>query len=317
VRTICNFLRWLIFSAVLLIAVSCGAKYPPRWVKHEPPPAPEGLTVIQREKPRQAILHWNYPQGLAASLEGFTVMRSDGGRFRRIALVTDMRYVDNDLDDRSTYRYMVAALDGKGSSGEAAGPVGIGPVTGIERPVNISFSIGNESVTLLWTYPYDGADNAVFNVYRSTESLRYPFKPLNTNPLKGPSYNVGLHPDKRYYYTVRAFYAAGGLNEGSPSEEIGIGPKDYMPSRPVGIDFAVTDDSVLLFWEENPEKWIKGYGVYGSMAEDGKYVEIGCTRTPAFKDTKATEGERFYRVSAFGPMAEGQVSEAIRVSFSK
>jgi hypothetical protein len=74
---------------------------------------------------------------------------------------------------------------------------------------------------------------------------------------------------------------------------------------------------VLLFWDENPEVWTRGYRVYRSPLENGDFLPVGTSETPAFEDTDNISGNLFYRIRALGPVNEGPSSETIAVEMKR
>jgi predicted small lipoprotein YifL len=295
--------------ALLLLLASCGLKGPPRLPANESPQAPVDIKVLQRYHPRQVVLNWDYPDKHRDFVKRFVVKRSNGGDHDRNTLVNGTTFTDSDLDADVIYTYSIYAVSIGGIHGDVSEPVEVRPVTALTKPVDLTFDIGNESVTLDWKYPESGFK---FNIYRDAA-----LTPVNPEPVGENFLDVTPILDTVVRYTIRAVKETDILTEGPPAEEIVIGPENYVPSSPSGLGFALTDSKVLVFWNDNPETWIRGYRVYRSPSEDGDFIPVGMSETPAFEDTDNASGKRFYRVRALGPLKEGPLSETIAVEMKR
>jgi hypothetical protein len=288
-----------------VLLASCGMKGPPRLPVYEIPHVPQDIKVLQRYHPRQVILNWDYPEGKKDSVAGFAVKRSDDMGSSREEIVNETAFTDSNLEENRSYTYSVSAVGINRIHGDASESVEVAPVTDLAEPGDLTFDIGNDTVTLSWKYP----DSSVsFNIYRD-EALAS----INRDPVREVFLYVTPNPDTAVSYIIRAVKETNILTEGPPSAEIVIGPEDYIPSSPSGLGFAFTEGKVLLLWDENPEIWIRGYRAYRSLTEDGEFLPIGISETPAFADTDNLSGKRFYRVRTIGPLKEGPFSESIAV----
>lgn len=291
------------------LLVSCGMKGPPRLPVHEIPHAPQNIKVHQRYYPRQVILNWDYPEEKMDSIGGFVVMRSNGSGTGQEVIIHGTTFTDSQLDENRIYTYSVNAISLRGIHGDSTAPLIVSPVSGLTKPLNLDFDISKDKIILSWKYPESSMS---FNVYRDGA-----LTPVNRKPVNDVSLQIALTPGTTVSYTVRAVKETNILTEGPPSNEIVIGPENYIPSSPSGLGFAITDGKVLLFWDENPEKWTWGYRVYRSLSEDGKFLPVGISETPAFEDTDDVSGKRFYRIRALGPVKEGPSSETIAVELNR
>lgn len=292
-------------TLIVVLLASCGMKGPPMLPVYEIPHVPQNIKVIQRYHTRQVILNWDYPEGKKDSVAGFAVKRSDDTGSSREVIVKGTAFTDSHLEENRSYTYSVSAVSLNRIHGDVSESVEVAPVAGLTEPGDLAFDIGNDTVTLSWKYP----DSSVsFNIY-GDEALA----PINRDPVRELFLYVTPNPGTAVSYTVRAVKETNILTEGPPSDEIVIGPEDFIPSSPSGLGFAFTDSKVLLFWDENPEIWIRGYRAYRSLTEDGEFLPIGISETPAFEDKDKLSGKRFYKVSAIGPLKEGPLSEAIAV----
>jgi hypothetical protein len=300
----------LSMTVLALMLASCGLKGPPRLPVYELPHVPENIKIIQRYHPRQVIINWAYPEELRDSLERFVVMRSDGAGTSREIVVKGTAFTDSHLDENKVYTYSVSAVSIDGVHSDVSEPVEVGPVTGLSGPRGLAFDIGKDTVTISWKYP---ESNVMYNIYTDAT-----LAPTNRRPVSEPFMDVTPFPSMTVSYTVRVVVKETNiLTEGPPSEEIVISPEDYVPSSPSGLGYAITDSKVLLFWDENPEVWTRGYRVYRSPLENGDFLPVGTSETPAFEDTDNISGKLFYRIRALGPVNEGPSSETIAVEMKR
>jgi hypothetical protein len=262
----------------------------------------------------EAILRWDYPAQKKAALGEFVVMRAGDGDFAEIATTDDPIYIDRDIEHGKVYRYRVAATGKEeGMRSADSGPITVSFRVRLERPGKLSFRLLKNQVEISWDYP---GEDMNFNIYRSGREGRYPLLPLNAEPLAVRTFVDGIEPEERRYYTVRAVGSgpsAGVVVEGPPSEEMGIGPEDYVPSMPRGLEAVVSGGNVLLYWDESPEPWVRGYRVYRAR-KGGRYKKTGRSSTPAFTDRAPPRGTVFYRVRALGPAEDGPLSKPVMVT---
>lgn len=300
-----RLLSRLLVCVLLLASMACGKKEPPRLAVHEKPPVPSALKAIHREG--ELLLSWKYPE--YAALEGFVLMKAADGEFERIAMTKKPAYLDRDFMPGQSYRYRVLARDLRGLLSEASEEITVSPVQAPPPPEDISYEISRNSIRLSWGHP---SHDVLFNVYKTKKEGQYPLTPANPEPLKEPSFTNGIDPSQEVFYTVRALRGGPLRDEGPPSEEVSIGPGDYLPSRPVGLKAVVLEDRVVLVWEENPETWVRGYRLYRAV-EGGEFEGVGTAQTPTYTDMERPEGKVFYKVSAMGPVNEGPPSETLEV----
>lgn len=308
-------LRSVLFLSLLtFLVISCGKKGPPVWVEPEEPRAPSGLTALVRED--AVVLTWEHP--VPKTVEEFVVLRSMAGEgneeggfgeFAEIARIRDSLYVDESFRAGARARYAVAALGRDGLLSERSDTSAVAPsMARVSPPANVSFRIQGDLLEISWEYPQG---EGKFNVYkRSNTQGEYLLVAYNLKPLEKTSFVDGLSPEESVYYVVRAVKEGPSprvRGESPPSDEIRVGPEDFVPSAPTGLGAALAGGKVLLYWDENPEPWVKRYRVYRAV-DSGEFVRIGESRTPAFKDPDPVREERSYRVSAVGPVSEGSLS---------
>ena len=306
--------RTLIVLVALTLSLSaCGKKAPPRWIASKAPGAPTGVQVHYR--PDQISLQWKAPEGKQAA-EDYVVNRSrDGGKPVQIAVVKGTEYLDRDIDPMSTYTYEVIARAGEGMEAPPVFAENVGAKDALPPPQGVAVTVKPEAVVITWQ-----ADPGVsgFNVYRSARPDKFPPAPRNPVLVLEGRYEEMPGTGKTYYYTVRAAMLSldGDLFvEGPGSSVVGVSPEDYVPSMPEGIDAASTGDKIVVFWNENPERWVKGYKVYRAVGKGGEFIEIGTPKSLAFPDRTPPGGLLRYRVRAVGPAVDGPLSETVEIEY--
>ncbi|KKL18385.1 hypothetical protein LCGC14_2476060, partial [marine sediment metagenome] len=164
-----------------------------------------------------------------------------------------------------------------------------------------------------------GIDVSGYNVYRSVNMDSFPPAPRNKKPITDAMFAELPDMDKTYYYTVRAVMLSteeGLFVEGPRSPVVAVAPEDFVPDAPGGLDAAVAGEKVVVFWNESPEIWVRGYKVYRAVGESGEFKEIGSPMGLAFPDREPPRGVVLrYRVTAVGPALESPPSETVSVVY--
>jgi len=93
---------------------ACGKKGDPTLKSYDKPEPPSQLTAIHRES--EIILSWNFPKSKEPSIKGFHLLKSTGGDFEEVTLLTNDRrsYIDTRFEINAEYRYKVVAQNLKG-----------------------------------------------------------------------------------------------------------------------------------------------------------------------------------------------------------
>ncbi len=294
---------------------ACGKKAPPRWVKKKPPAALYGVQVHYR--PDRIVVEWKPAKGkVAPEEEEHVVYRSVGeGEFQEVAVVDAPRYIDRDVDPHFSYRYKIVPRGGDGLEGKAAVTESVGADDSLPAPANVNVEIAPDGVVLTWE-----PDIAVsgYNVYRSANKNSFPPAPRNKRPVTDGKFEELPEMDKAYYYTVRAAMLSTGKElfvEGPRSLVVTVALADFVPMAPGGLDAAVAGEKVVVFWNESPEIWVRGYKVYRAVGEAGEFKEVGSPMSLAFPDHEPPKGVLKYRVTAVGPALESPPSETVEVVY--
>jgi hypothetical protein len=70
---------------------------------------------------------------------------------------------------------------------------------------------------------------------------------------------------------------------------------DYVPPAvPTGVEVAIGDDRIDLYWNENRDPDLAGYNIYFSNSYDGEYHIIGSSPYNYFIDEEAVNGNKYY-----------------------
>ncbi len=228
-----------------------------------PPRAPGNLSAIPDESNfGRVTLSWSAPVtdadgGELTGLEGFVVLRSEGGTASFIAvdtLAAGVRdYVDEDLKALTTYAYTVVAFDGSGNESGQAASVET-RTQGVEIPSGLQAGGEIGRVVLTWT-AVEAEELQGYNLFRSTRSdqgyLRLtgvedtPFTTGQTTFV-----DSGLVGGDRFFYQVTAVTASAESDRsGFVSAEVVA--DEVSPTAPRNLS-AVPDESnfgrVTLSW---------------------------------------------------------------------
>ena len=143
-----------------------------------PPRAPGNLSAIPNESNFSRVtLSWTAPVsdadgGELTGLEGFVVLRSEGGTASFVAVDTlsarVREYVDEGLKALTTYAYTVLAFDGSGNESSQAASVQT-RTQGVDIPSGLQAGGEIARVVLTWT-AVEAEGLQGYNLYRSTRS---------------------------------------------------------------------------------------------------------------------------------------------------
>ena len=228
-----------------------------------PPRAPGNLSAIPDESNfGRVTLSWSAPVtdadgGELTGLEGFVVLRSEGGTASFIAVDTlsagVREYVDEDLKALTTYAYTLVAFDGSGNESGQAAAVET-RTQGVEIPSGLRAGGEIGRVVLTWT-AVETEGLRGYNLFRSTRSDQgY----VRLTGVEGTPFTTGqttfvdsgLAGGDRFFYQVTAVSAtAESDRSGFVSAEVVA--DEVSPTAPRNLS-AVPDESdfgqVTLSW---------------------------------------------------------------------
>ena len=284
---------------ISLAVAACGRKAPPRWIEYPPPGAPEALSALVR--PDSVRLTWEHEYALAEEAGVYYVVeRMTDGVYAEAAR-TDTRTAV--FDGRGAYRVLACEAH-RETCGPASGVIETSGEPLPRAPFGGEAKVRGAEVTFSWAH----ADGEAYNVYTTADAVA----PVNPVPLGEPGYTAPALPDGEMSYLVRAAFVRGPVvHEGPASDPVSVGPGDYVPSAPGGLDAVLAEGGrAVLLWAGAPEPWVKGYRVYRSV-DGGAFEPVGESRSTAYTDAVPEGALRVkYRVTALGPEAEGPASGA-------
>lgn len=300
----------LCLALSMLFVFACGKKTAPTLKLFEKPETPANLNAIHRED--KIILSWSY--GKKDNLKGFQILRAEDNDFHKLAFVDAGKtsYIDSDFKTDARYRYKLIAQSKKNILSEESNTIEVQPKPLPSPPKNIIYKAGDNDLILSWESSGDGI---LYNVYKSYKQGEYDITPLNKAPIETSSYFDNIETHMTVYYTIRSLLNTPYRNEGHASEELIVNPADFIPSKPEGIKAVVSDDKVVIYWEENPEIWVQKYSVYKKTKSKNDFVFVGESNTPAFTDSEKTGEKVSYRATAVGPLKESEPSNIVSADF--
>jgi len=293
---------------------ACGKKGDPTLKSYDKPEPPSQLTAIHRES--EIILSWNFPKSKEPSIKGFHLLKSTGGDFEEVTLLTNDRrsYIDTRFEINAEYRYKVVAQNLKGILSKDSNILVIKPVPVPAPPKNLSFTVRYDSLMLTW----DGAgEGMIYNVYKSDKPGGYSLTPVNREPLKELSMKDVFIINKTVFYTIRSLTGSVIRDEGPASVELVVNPEEFVPPAPEDLQAVPGQSNVYLIWKESAATWVRGYRIYRETNEQEGFVAIGETQTPSFLDGGKPVTNRNYRVTGLGPAREGPPAEIRAIVYTE
>jgi hypothetical protein len=145
-----------------------------------------------------ATISWNEPENINGVLQGYNIYR-DGNKINE-SLITDNNYTDENLTIGTTYFYQVSAVYDHCES-ELTGEFSIFVPQFCEKPLNLSVTVENGTVSLTWNKPekIDGVLSG-YNIYRN-EAM------INETPIIVEEYKDEDLENGDYLYQISAVYA--------------------------------------------------------------------------------------------------------------
>jgi hypothetical protein len=281
--------------------VACGKKGDLTLQSYEKPEAPSRLKAIHRES--EIIISWEFPKTKEQGIKGFHLMKSSASDFQKIAFIEkeNRSYKDTDFVPDQEYHYKIIAESLRGINNDSLMLI-LKPAFPQPPPGKLTFSIDHETLTLAWERT---DETSFYNIYKSAQKAVYSLVPLNSQPLKEPTFKDSFDINRTAFYTVRSSTGSIIRDEGPPSQELTVNPLEFIPSSPRDLVAVPTSENIYLIWKEPAETWVSGYRVYRELNKNDGFVLIGFTYTPSFVDKESTTRKRNYRVTALGPSKEG------------
>ncbi|MEW6068581.1 MAG: hypothetical protein AB1610_09875 [Nitrospirota bacterium] len=306
------FTAYYILFVIFFLICSCGKKGDPTLKSYEKPHPPSELGAIHRES--EIILSWEFPKNKETGIKGFYLLKSTGEDFKKIEFIENSKrsYIDRDIKIGSKYRYKIVSQNLKDVLSVDSNIIDAEIRETPASPQSLSFKIKKDSLVLTWE---NAGEGVLYNIYKSDKKGIYPLMPLNNEPVKKNTFADDFDINKIVYYTIRGLWGDAIRNEGTPSKELEINPKEFVPSPPQNLQAVPTKENVYLIWKEPPETWISGYRIYRKTDKKEEFILIGETQIPSFLDKDPPSTNRSYRVTSTGPSKESSPTEIKDIIF--
>ena len=247
------------------------------------PDTPSGLSATPGN--RQVMLSWVQPSGGAAlthyeyELDGSGTWTSTGG--------TATSYTVTGLTNGQAYTFRVRAVNSAGASTASNSRTATPTTTVPDAPTGLSFTPGDQQVTLRWTAPTnDGGEPITHYEYEQDGSGTW-----TSTGGTATSYTVrNLTNGQAYRFRVRAVNsigagAASSSQSATPSPSTGGGgglppPSNPMPSAPRNLVAIGGDEQVTLTWDAPEDAAAAAITDYEYRIDGkGRWISIGSTDT--------------------------------------
>lgn len=258
------------------------------------------------EPPRPAILGFGGLFGPPAGVAGFDRVANIVLAEPASAEVEGRRVTYTDAQGLASgrrYTYVVVAVDDQGRPSPPSNRLVVAVAPPPRVPAGLAAEPGDRQVRLSWTPPTsleDGSPVAaplLYDVFRATAPDARPARPLNPEPIAGPSYvDVAVQNDATYYYSVRALVGGAASR---PSDVVAATPEDRTPpAQPRGLVAVAAGATVRLAWEGVADPDVAGYRVYRSTTAGRGYQALTPAPQPGttYVDTSVRAGQTYYYV---------------------
>ncbi len=262
----------------------------------EPPAAPAGFAATSGNN--QVLLAWAAVPG--ASYYQIKRALDKRGPYTTLANVSRVNYVDNSVENGTTYYYVVHSVNAGGRSAHSA-RVSALPVPPPPAPGHVVAIAGNFRVSLTWE-PVATATG--YSVKRSTQPGG-PYATVARVPQTS-FVDAAVANATTYYYVVRS---GTGVVKGPFSAEVQATPMS-TPAAPSGLTARPGLGTVSLSWAPSPGA--SCYRVKRADSERGPFEIVGSPEGTTWEDIGLAHGTTFYyRVSAESPGGESADSPAV------
>lgn len=205
---------------------------------------PENLLPnIEKGNNNSLVLTWENDESVL-EFQVYRSTKSTSG-FKKIKTLNTNTFTDTKLTYGTTYYYKVVAVlaEGKATSNVISKRVVPNQV------INVNAKPGNKQITI----SYSKTSNTGYEVYRSTDNVKWS-KVKTITKSKTTSYkNTGLSVDKTYYYKVRAYSSVRGKKiYGAWSEVVSAKTAPGVPSFSVSVE---SYNSVIITEKKLPGEY--------------------------------------------------------------
>ncbi len=283
----------------MLIFSGCGKKADLPYKRLLIPREVRGVEYIRR--PEGLWIKWDYPEpereGLFFEISRCELRDKTPSSCQSLGKTPEKSFIDYSPPGKDlVYSITSSFQDGVRKERVITIPFESYPLA----PEELKYEILNDGIRLSW----HAREECRYNIYMVSLKDNHPLEVLVYEESIEGEFIDTPDPFQPVHYRIRCKI---GHTEGFSADLI-ISPDDYVPSRPEGLRYAITEQGVVLTWKENPEKWLKGYRVYRENEM------IGETAFPLFVDSPKSKGRPIsYSVSAIGPLKEGPLSDPVEV----
>jgi hypothetical protein len=162
---------------------------------------------------------------------------------------------------------------------------------------NVSISnVATTTLTLSWTCSTDNVGIAGYRVF--TNGGTTPIDISTTQSSGTLSTNItGLLASTSYYFTVRAYDAAGNTNSGTTSATVSTNAAGTVPATPTGLSaVSIGGNDIQIQW--NASSGATDYLLTRSTTSGGTYALIATTTNLGYIDTGNPATTYYYKIQA-------------------
>ncbi|MBI4495447.1 MAG: hypothetical protein HY697_00785 [Deltaproteobacteria bacterium] len=332
----------VLFLILLFIGTAaCGKKAPPMALESTVPMAVSDLKAWARES--RIFLTWSSPArntdgSRLEDLLGFRVFRRARPLstapcpdcpanfvpvgeidldYPRGAQVEEGRVLwrDPTAQPGFEYAYLVRAYNSLKTASPESNLVRVPWEEPPPPPERLEVRSADRALELSWPPSPEKRGPVRYNIYRRGKGERFPFFPLNAEPVSETRLlDAGLENGRTYVYQVRAVRDfRGTLIEGPSSPEVsGVPEKLLPPSPPTGLVAVRKKEGIELRWNRNPEPDVAGYNLYRKEEGERDFRRLNSRPIAEnyFLDGQADPGKRaVYRVRALDTSPAARESE--------
>ena len=236
----------------------------------------------------QSITDYEYEQG------GSGTWISTGG--------TDTDYTVFNLTNGQPYRFRVRALNSVGAGAPSAASANVTPATEPDAPTNLSATVSDRSVDLIWTAP---ASNGGATILRYEYELDFSGAWISTGGTATSTTVRNLTNGQFYDFRVRALNSVG-AGQASGSESATPTATLVAPDAPFGLSATPGNRQVTLSWVQPSGGAALTHYEY-EQDNSGTWISTGSTATSTTV-TGLDNGQTYtFRVRAVNAQGNGAV----------
>jgi hypothetical protein len=224
-------------------------------------------------------------------------LNSNAGFERIAAGIGRTTYVDTDVNNGTTYFYVVTAAHERGESLHSS-ETRATPLAPPAPPTDLAAKTANAQVLLTWT----GTPGAASYRIKRSPNPEGPFADIGTTETT--SYvDQNLQRGASYHYVVTAVSAGGESAETAGASATLAAP----PAAPGNCTATSGNGEVILLW--SPSEGARRYRIKRSLQRRGPYKEIATSTECRYVDGTVTNGTTYYYiVSALNAAGAGPFS---------